>query len=558
MQRRDPQLRWLLLGNCQVFGLANCLRVLSPGLAVEAWDLASYQRDGDALDARLSDFDRILVMDQASDLLPMAEDERIARLPGLYFSGYHPDLCYLAQDGPLSRGPLGHYHSAIAYAGFALGFDVARTLGFFNRETYERLGYFDAWTPARNLLLDAFARDGFDLRLRFVDWVRKGPFMHTINHPRIDVLLDVARMLLEQAGVAHADPGFVPEDNLVKSAVFPVYPELASSLGVGGTYRFKPGGEYRVMGLDEFVAASFDAYRDAGDVRPTHPAFRDRIEYVVDRLGGAEGRPRRTTRHYRDLFQDEMARRGDFPRCFAFGLHGSGSSLLHSMVHRTCTASGIPAINIPDRMVLQGLRDAWPGNRETLDLIDDGRVHYGFRQLPVIFKDPVAKVRDSRAVLLVRDPRDALVSRYFATGGRLAPPFPTIEGGNGAGQDGQVLDIDAFVLFKAGELRERMLDYRAFLDFDAVLLRRYEDVRHDGRAFIEEVFDHFGLQVRRAVLDRVAAAHRLPRRQDMQRAKGNHRLALRAETIARLDEIFDGVAELYGYDLDARTLAMED
>ena len=70
-------------------------------------------------------------------------------LPHLWFQGYHPDLCYLAGKGPLSRGAAGPYHSAIAWSAWRAGLDEQQTLALYNANTYEALGYLSAWDGAR-------------------------------------------------------------------------------------------------------------------------------------------------------------------------------------------------------------------------------------------------------------------------------------------------------------------------------------------------------------------------------------------------------------------------
>src|SRR5690606_18717983 len=138
------------------------------------------------------------------------------------FNAYHPDLCYV-QDGSggIIRGPLGDYHSVLALCSFNLGLSVGEARGLFNRRTYEELGWLDLWAPAKERLLKTFGDEGIHLEKHFPKWGRIRAFMHSINHPSIECLYDVAASLLAKFGVAVNDAGLLPHDNLLNGPVFP-------------------------------------------------------------------------------------------------------------------------------------------------------------------------------------------------------------------------------------------------------------------------------------------------------------------------------------------------
>jgi len=79
--------------------------------------------------------------------------------------------------------------------------------------------------------------------------------MHTINHPVIEVMFDMARALLthlDQPIYADVAP---PPDNLA-SVVWPIYPEIGERLGVAGSYLFKPSEEHKPLELIDFLDRS--------------------------------------------------------------------------------------------------------------------------------------------------------------------------------------------------------------------------------------------------------------------------------------------------------------
>lgn len=273
---RAPSTRqpWLLLYNCQGMGLANSLNLLCPGIDVEFHDPSGFTRQREAITVRLPSFERILIAPQLEKTLELdlAGLDNVWRVPTINFDGYHPDICYLLHAGKSLKGPLGDYHSLIAYAAFRSGVDEAGAIRLFDERMYEALGYFERWDPARTRLLELFRSHGLDISSLYVHWSRNGPFMYSFNHVRIHCLRDVALAILERAGLEVQNVDFLPHDNLANGPVYPIYPEIASRVGTHGNYLFKPGGKYQCIGLEEFVTASFDLYRsaDAAEIRPEY------------------------------------------------------------------------------------------------------------------------------------------------------------------------------------------------------------------------------------------------------------------------------------------------
>jgi hypothetical protein len=279
--------RWLLVYNCQVLGLANCLNLLSDEIEVEYHDPHSFLRESGDIAKRLDSFDRVLASPRQMEQSPIDLDRHGKALvvPTISFSAYHPDICYLQHEGKELKGPLGDYHSLIAFAAFRSGLDVDATLALYRADTYARLGYFVRWDPARNAMLGSFRKHGFDLAPSFLEWSRAGAFMYSINHPRIACVRDVARAVLARAGIKALYADALPQDNLANGPIFPVYPEIAHRLGVEGSRLFKVGGAYRFLHLRGFVEESFRLYRDAGDIniRTEHAELLDAAMTLIGR-----------------------------------------------------------------------------------------------------------------------------------------------------------------------------------------------------------------------------------------------------------------------------------
>jgi hypothetical protein len=254
--------RWLLISNCATNGLAQSMQLLQSAAKIDAFTIEQLQQTPDKIRAGVADYDRAFLFPPAHDSLKDAldPDMDVTVIPSFYFSGYHPDLCYVKTASGFVKTDLDDYHSGICAVAFMAGLGVADTLRLFTAETYERLGYFDNWIPARNDFLKRFADQDLDIRSEFLTWVRRGPFMYSVNHPVAGCLLDIATVALKRIGLPVRTPGFAPVDHLANGPWFPVYPELADSLGVPGAYLFKKKGVNALISLEEFVQGSFAAY----------------------------------------------------------------------------------------------------------------------------------------------------------------------------------------------------------------------------------------------------------------------------------------------------------
>jgi hypothetical protein len=98
--------------------------------------------------------------------------------------------------------------------------------------------------------------------------------MHTIDHPKIHCLYDVARIVMASMGVSCVEAEILPQDNLTVGSAWAVYPEIGEYLGVEGSYRFKRFGAYRHIGLKQMIAESYALYEQepSGAIHPVAEA----------------------------------------------------------------------------------------------------------------------------------------------------------------------------------------------------------------------------------------------------------------------------------------------
>lgn len=284
------QPRWLLLFNCQALGLANCLSMATSAVAIEYCDFPKFRRSpGEYLD-KIDSYDLVLTAPQFlyTEVADLSKLARIVTLPTLYFDGYHPDLCHVHSGSGLLKGPLGDYHSSLAFAAYKCGLNPAATKALFSAKMYESLGYFGRWHEAKRRLVADFSNHGLDISAAFSGWSRSPTaFMHSVNHPVIGCLHDIARALVRSQGLEDEATHLRPHDNLLNGPVFPVYEEIAEHYSVRGSYRFKLAGQYRHVDLDQFIQGCFEVYdqhdKTSLTVHSMHQTLHDRIvDYLQD------------------------------------------------------------------------------------------------------------------------------------------------------------------------------------------------------------------------------------------------------------------------------------
>lgn len=193
-----------------------------------------------------------------------------------------------------------------------------------------------------------------------------------------------------------------------------------------------------------------------------------------------------------------------------------------------------------------------------VELSATGYCYGGFRHFPEF---PVPILDRARTALLVRDPRDALVSLYYSM--RDSHPLPKPDGqlkqqmlATRAAAKRQT--IDAWAIENHGNVIRAMEGYVAqrFTSRPNVAVYRYEDVIFRKREWIRDLVGWYGWDVRDAVIERIAVgvdvfpAAADPGKHIRQVNPGNHRTALRPATQNALTEQFEPLLRMFGYDLE--------
>ncbi len=269
-------LRLAIVGNCQVLDLPKCIHAITLGVVATCAEICRMAPTPEEVDLApvLANNDILLVHPHHAlqiliDAKYAHERDRIKTIPTIRFPAYHPDLVYIRGPGKGNfRGPLGEYHSSLAFYGWGRGMNVNQIMELFTEEVYQKLGFFDYWQSAKDALLNNAKMFDYPLEGLFDSWTRRGCFMHSVNHPKLFALADLARMALSRLGIS-TNP--VAEqfiyDHFLGDAVWPVYPEIGRRLGIEGHYLFKkrrcdclPDRPVVMLSLEEFVRESYASF----------------------------------------------------------------------------------------------------------------------------------------------------------------------------------------------------------------------------------------------------------------------------------------------------------
>lgn len=252
---------WLIISNAQTLGLANSMRLLGNDIRIDHADVWTLRANLDKFSETIPTYDRVVIHPQIEHgFCDFSAAKKLSRIPSIQFDAYHPDICFVTARRQLLNGPIGAYQSMIILAAFQLGLSVGTTRSLFRRDIFERCGFFSRWEGERKRLLESFAVHGLDISVPFRAWSRRESFMYGIDHSKARPIHDIAHLFLQQCGIKTNQTDIVPADTVMVGACFPVYPEVAETLGVEGSYMFKPHKEYKLLSLETFIEQSFAAY----------------------------------------------------------------------------------------------------------------------------------------------------------------------------------------------------------------------------------------------------------------------------------------------------------
>jgi hypothetical protein len=239
--------RLLVTSNCQTGGIAAALRACFPEDEVTAQpfsppdDIAAQARLAEALaqaDAWIAPLKTIPWLREAPFTAHMA-GKTVVQLPLLNFAAFHPDLAYVLdlRSGSWLKPD---YQSRLVVRAWQLGVQRSMVPLLFTGKVMQALGYCSGWAQGMADLQAQFANSSLDFASFYLRVKRLGTFMHSHNHPRVEVTTIIGLMAAVCLGASPAQltqPLLLP-DPLLENIVWPVYPPVGQALGVPGSYRW--------------------------------------------------------------------------------------------------------------------------------------------------------------------------------------------------------------------------------------------------------------------------------------------------------------------------------
>ena len=221
---------------------------------------------------------------------------------------------------------------------------------------------------------------------------------------------------------------------------------------------------------------------------------------------------------------------------------------MNSMVTYYCKAQKIPTFSLFNTAFGSGI----PTNEVMKDTLvcfsKTGRIYTGFRHYPQFDLD----LREVQSILLVRDPRDMLVSMYYSvTQSHIVPRKHQmfLKRRRAAAS----MTLDDFVVKKADEYLSNFHKYQKKLPTDMLTTYRYEDVIYSKGKWLLNLVEKLSLPVDRQLIKETVLKYDIfPEREDQSKHirqvhPGNYKMRLKHETIDVLNEKLGEFLNFYGY-----------
>lgn len=234
--------------------------------------------------------------------------------------------------------------------------------------------------------------------------------------------------------------------------------------------------------------------------------------------------------------------------CYFFSYHKSGSTLMDNMISEYCSALKAPCFSLFDAAFNKGIPTDEVCADAQVCFVEKSRVYQGFRHYPSFD----LSLSEAQIFLLVRDPRDMLVSMYYSV---LKSHVIPAENKNFLKnrQFAQQLSIDQFVIQKHEIYLQNFEKYQVKLPHDHLVTYCYEDVIYEKEAWLTDMIRTAGLKLHLPLVRKVATRFDvIPKQEDQsqhirQVHPGNHRKKLKPATIRLLNEKLAGFLACYGY-----------
>ncbi len=221
---------------------------------------------------------------------------------------------------------------------------------------------------------------------------------------------------------------------------------------------------------------------------------------------------------------------------------------MDNMVRRYCKAHNIPSFSLFNSAFDSGIPTAEIMADAGICFTPNGRIYTGFRHYPAFDLD----LEDSPCILLVRDPRDMLVSMYYSVLKSHVVPRGSHKFLKRR-REAASMTIDEFVLKRADEYLLSFRKYQQKLPPQSLTTYRYEDIIYDKAEWLKNLVSKLGLPKDPELTRSIALEFDIfPETEHQERHirqvhPGNYKTKLRTDTVNQLNEILGEFLNFYDY-----------
>ena len=243
------------------------------------------------------------------------------------------------------------------------------------------------------------------------------------------------------------------------------------------------------------------------------------------------------------------------PSCFSFSLHKAGSSLLSAMLANYSNRLSLPLLDLPTLIIRSGQGEIGEVTKESFNGLfrSVGYLYGGWRSYSACLAD--VDFSSTRNILLVRDPRDRLISQYFSFGysHKLPPKGPFRDKFLANREKIVSRTISEHVIAFTPWISEPWNLYHERLTPSTTRIYRYEDIIFQKQEWLADIIDFFGLPYDENHISEVATASDIrpdkekPQDHIRQVTPGNHVKHLSTDVIERLNQDMKQFLDAYDY-----------
>jgi Sulfotransferase domain len=245
------------------------------------------------------------------------------------------------------------------------------------------------------------------------------------------------------------------------------------------------------------------------------------------------------------------------PSVYVFSLPKAGSVLLDNIMRALSEQAGVTYVSLMGSLFELGLSEKDIPSAASKVFAYDGYCFGGFRAYPKTFEIP--NLSTKKSILLVRDPRDMLVSHYYSMRSSHARPgkalttsmkeLPRREKALVMSVDEYALDLASYYARQFGRYMDVLEKHR-----DNFTVFRYEDVIFNKRAWVADICKAFGWALPERAINKIADKNDvIPRAENeakhiRQVTPGDGMRKLQPETIETLNTLLEKQLACFGYD----------